>query len=213
MTMPTPTAPPAQPLRPAPPAPAPALSAASAAPPGLDGAGGLDSGGILHIQDLRFAWKRGQPLFEALHAQVRQPGIYGLFGRNGSGKSTLLKLLAGLLTPAGGQLRALGHVPRQRRPDYLAQVYLLPEEFHLPNLSPWQLQRTQATLYPRFDPALHAAYLQELQVPADRRFASMSLGQKKKAAIAFALATQTPLLLMDEPTNGLDIVSRAQFAA
>ena len=166
----------------------------------------------IHVENLHFAWGR-QPLYQGLTAQARQPGIYGLFGRNGSGKSTLLKLLAGLLAPQRGQVQALGFAPRQRRPQFLAQVYLLPEEFHLPNLTPQQLQRSEAAFWPGFDAALYAAYLDGLQVPLMQPFAGMSLGQKKKAAIAFALATQTPLLLMDEPTNGLDIVSRAQFRA
>ncbi len=165
---------------------------------------------VLNIEGLGFAYGH-QPLYEGLSVAVRQPGIYGLFGRNGSGKSTLLKLMAGLLTPAAGQMAVLGHVPRRRAPGFLAQVYLLPEEFHLPNLSPLQLRGNQAAFYPAFDAVLYDEYLNELQVPAAQRFAEMSLGQKKKAAIAFALATQTPLLLMDEPTNGLDIESRMQF--
>ena len=172
----------------------------------------MNSPPFIHVEDLHFAWDR-QPLYQSLAVQVRQPGIYGLFGRNGSGKSTLLKLLAGLLTPQRGRLQALGFVPRQRQPQFLAQVYLLPEEFHLPNLTPAQLQQSQAGFYPRFDAALYADYLRELEVPQTQPFAGMSLGQKKKAVIAFALAAQTPLLLMDEPTNGLDIVSRAQFRA
>ena len=164
------------------------------------------------VQRLHFAW--GQPpLYQGLSVRARQPGVYGLFGRNGCGKSTLLKLLAGLLAPQRGQVRALGFVPRQRLPQFLAQVYLLPEEFHLPNLTPLELQRTEGGCWPGFDAALDAACLQALQVPLAQPFAGMSLGQKKKAAIAFALAAQTPLLLMDEPTNGLDIVSRAQFRA
>ncbi len=164
------------------------------------------------VQRLHFAWGR-QPLYQGLSVRARQPGVYGLFGRNGCGKSTLLKLLAGLLAPQRGQVRALGFVPRQRLPQFLAQVYLLPEEFHLPNLTPQELQHTEGGFWPRFDAALYAACLQALQVPLAQPFAGMSLGQKKKAAIAFALAAQTPLLLMDEPTNGLDIVSRAQFRA
>lgn len=164
------------------------------------------------VQRLHFAWGR-QPLYQGLSVRARQPGVYGLFGRNGCGKSTLLKLLAGLLAPQRGQVRALGFAPRQRLPQFLAQVYLLPEELHLPNLTPLELQRTEGGFWPRFDAALYAACLQALQVPLAQPFAGMSLGQKKKAAIAFALAAQTPLLLMDEPTNGLDIVSRAQFRA
>ncbi|MDO5625219.1 MAG: ATP-binding cassette domain-containing protein [Pseudomonadota bacterium] len=164
----------------------------------------------LSVQALAFGYRR-QPLFDALDAHIGQPGIYGLFGRNGSGKSTLLKLLAGLLTPAGGHVTVGGHTPRARAADFLASIYLLPEEFHLPNLTPAQLARSHGGFYPRFSRALFDAYLAELQVPVAQRFDGMSLGQKKKATIAFALATLTPVLLMDEPTNGLDIVSRTQF--
>jgi ABC-2 type transport system ATP-binding protein len=169
-----------------------------------------DPAEVLDIAALRFAWGR-VALYERLDLRLSAAGIYGLFGRNGSGKPTLLKLIAGLLTPAAGRIKALGYEPRQRAAGFLAEVYLLPEEFHLPNLTPRQLLDNQAAFYPRFDAALYGEYLSELRVPAGQRFADMSLGQKKKAAIAFALAAQTPLLLMDEPTNGLDIESRVQF--
>lgn len=164
----------------------------------------------LSLQDLVFRYGK-QTLFNQFNAHIESPGIYGLFGRNGSGKSTLLKTLCGLLTPAGGQVQVLGYTPRKRHAEFLEQIYLLPEEFHLPNLTPISLRNTQAAFYPRFSAEHFDIYLQELEVPADQSFGDMSLGQKKKATIAFALATHTPILLMDEPTNGLDIVGRGQF--
>lgn len=167
---------------------------------------------MIQIQQLQFAWGRAQ-LFQTFGAHIQQPGIYGLFGRNGSGKSTLLKLLAGLLRPDAGQIRVLGWHPQERAAEFLSQTYILPEEFHLPDLSPLQLAATHAAFYPDFSHTAYLDYLATLQVPTDLRFSRMSLGQKKKAAIAFALATCTPVLLMDEPTNGLDIVSRSQFKA
>lgn len=165
---------------------------------------------MIAIDDLHFGYGRNA-LYQGLCAQVREPGIYGLFGRNGSGKSTLLKLICGLLTPWAGELRVMGQVPRQRAADLLASICIVPEEFHLPNLTSGQLADTQGVFYPRFSKALFGEYLVELEVPTASRFETMSLGQKKKAAIAFALATGTPILLMDEPTNGLDIVGRGQF--
>ncbi len=165
---------------------------------------------MIAIDDLHFGYGRNA-LYQGFCAQVRQPGIYGIFGRNGSGKSTLLKILCGLLKPWGGQVQVMGEVPRQRAANFLASVYIVPEEFHLPNLTTGQLADTQGVFYPRFSAALFGEYLAELEVPSASRFEAMSLGQKKKAAIAFALATGTPLLLMDEPTNGLDIVGRSQF--
>lgn len=164
----------------------------------------------LLLENMAFSYGP-QPLFHAFCAQLDAPGIYGLFGRNGSGKSTLLKILCGLLTPSAGRVEVLGYVPRKRAAEFLEQIYILPEEFHLPNLTPATLRQTHAAFYPRFDTTHFDTYLQELEVPTDQSFESMSLGQKKKATIAFALATHTPVLLMDEPTNGLDIVSRGQF--
>lgn len=165
---------------------------------------------MISIDEMQFGYGR-HLLYQGFAARVEQPGIYGLFGRNGSGKSTLLKLLCGLLTPWAGHIEVLGRNPRERAADLLAAIYIVPEEFHLPNLTCAQLAATQGVFYPRFSSDLLNEYLVELEVPAQARFESMSLGQKKKAAIAFALATGTPLLLMDEPTNGLDIVGRAQF--
>ncbi|MCW5322975.1 ABC transporter ATP-binding protein [Verminephrobacter aporrectodeae subsp. tuberculatae] len=165
---------------------------------------------MIEIHDLQFGYGRSA-LYQGFSARVDKPGIYGIFGRNGSGKSSLLKLICGLLTPWSGRLRVLGWVPRERAAELLASVYFVAEEFHLPNLTPTQLAATQGVFYPRFSGQRFEEYLAELEVPAGSRFESMSLGQKKKAAIAFALATGTPLLLLDEPTNGLDIVGRARF--
>ncbi len=164
----------------------------------------------IHIKALQFAYQN-HSIYQSFNAAIDKAGIYGLFGRNGSGKSTLLKLLSGLLTPQSGSIEVLGYHPRKRLPDFLQQIYILPEEFHLPDLSPIVLAKTQRHFYPNFCPHLFHDYIQQFEVPATTKFSNMSLGQKKKAAISFALATLTPILLMDEPTNGLDIVSREQF--
>jgi ABC-2 type transport system ATP-binding protein len=165
---------------------------------------------VISIRQLSFAYRKHR-LYDRFDLDLAEPGVYGLFGRNGSGKSTLLKLIAGLLFPQGGALDVLGHAPRRRHPDFLAQVYLVPEEFHLPDLSTAQLARTHAAFYPRFSADAFARYLDEFEVPGDVTFEAMSLGQKKKAAVAFALATFTPVLLLDEPTNGLDVLARDAF--
>ncbi len=164
----------------------------------------------IQINNLAFSYKK-ENIYQSFHAEISQAGIYGLFGRNGSGKSTLLKLLSGLITPKAGEISVFGYIPRQRLPNFLSQIYILPEEFHLPDLSPAILGKTHHHFYPKFNLEHFANYLEKLEVPSDKRFSQMSLGQKKKSAIAFALATHTPVLLMDEPTNGLDIVSREQF--
>jgi ABC-2 type transport system ATP-binding protein len=165
---------------------------------------------VISIRALSFAYRKSR-LYDRFDLDLSAPGVYGLFGRNGSGKSTLLKLLAGLLFPQGGTIDVLGHAPRRRHPDFLAQMYLVPEEFHLPNLTTAQLARTHAGFFPRFSAERFAEYQREFEVPDDQPFDAMSLGQKKKAVVAFALATLTPVLLLDEPTNGLDPIARDQF--
>ncbi|KFN49933.1 ATP-binding cassette domain-containing protein [Arenimonas composti] len=167
---------------------------------------------MIQIDDLQFGYRRSR-LYDGFRLQIDRPGVYGLFGRNGSGKSTLLKLLAGLLFPERGRIVVNGREPRRRHPDFLAAMHLVPEEFHLPDVTPTQLAKVHAGFYPRFSRDAFAAYLHEFELAGDHRFGEMSLGQKKKAAIAFALATLTPLLLLDEPTNGLDILGRDQFRA
>ena len=165
---------------------------------------------MISIEHLQFNYGR-KVVYQDYALQLKNAGIVGLFGRNGSGKSTLLKILSGLLLPQAGQISVLGFEPAQRAPQFLEQVFIIPEEFHLPNISLTTLQKTQAAFYPHFSDSDFQRYIQALELDANIAFGSMSLGQKKKAIIAFALATHTPILLMDEPTNGLDILGRQQF--
>lgn len=167
---------------------------------------------MIEIEGLGFGYRK-QQLYDGFSLQLSRPGLYGLFGRNGSGKSTLLKLVSGLLFRRRGSLRVAGFDPQRRHPDFLASVYLVPEEFHLPNLSCRRLAELQAGFYPDFSQTLFDEALATFELDPDASFEQMSLGGKKKAVIAFALATLTPILLLDEPTNGMDIVGRDQFRA
>lgn len=137
--------------------------------------------------------------------------IYGLLGKNGAGKSTLLKNLAGLVYPQGGQLNVMGFNPSKRQPALLSQICFIPEEFYLPPVKIDSYLKANAPFYPNFDHEYLATLLKEFDIPASNKLIDMSYGQKKKFIIAFGLATQARLVIMDEPTNGLDIPSKAQF--
>jgi ABC-2 type transport system ATP-binding protein len=131
-------------------------------------------------------------------------------GRNGSGKSTLLYNIAGLLHPHQGTINVLGFNPAERTPGFLQRIFMIPEEFHLSDISIAELIRHHGRFYPHFNKEMFHHFLGVFEIP-DHTLLKMSYGQKKKVLISFALACQVPLLLMDEPTNGLDIISKNQL--
>ena len=167
---------------------------------------------MIDIQHLGFRYRRrGLPLFSNLNLQLPAGTLCGLLGANGAGKSTLLRLLAGLSFPQAGRCSVLGQEPARRAPELLADLFLLPEEFQLPALEAATYGERYGSLYPRFDAAMFDRLLGELQTPRQQKLNTLSQGQKKKFLLAFGLATQARLLILDEPTNGLDIPSKSQF--
>ena len=166
---------------------------------------------MINVKDLSFYYRRQRPLFESLSLEMNSGRIIGLLGRNGAGKTTLLQLMAGLLAPKGGEIRVEGYLPFDRRPDFLADVYMVPEEFSFPNATIGVYTRAFSPFYPRFDREKLNRILQEFQLTADEQLNKLSHGQRKKFLIAFALASNCKLMILDEPTNGLDIPSKSQF--
>jgi ABC-2 type transport system ATP-binding protein len=167
---------------------------------------------MITTKQLGFAYSRkGKPLFDGLDLELPAGTICGMLGANGAGKSTLLKILAGLIFPQQGSCAVFGHTPGERLPTFLADIFLLPEEIYTPALTAHQYASLYGSLYPRFDRSQFFALLNEFALPVDRKANQMSLGQKKKFLLAFGIATNTRLLIMDEPTNGLDIPSKSQF--
>jgi len=165
---------------------------------------------MISIKDLHFAYKR-KKIFTGLSLELQPGYIYGLLGKNGTGKSTLLRNISGHLFPDSGSIAVSGEIPGSRRPSFLQEVFLVAEEFYLPNISVDNLVRHNAPFYPKFSHEQFRKYIGEFDIPSDNTIQNMSYGQKKKVLISFGLACNTSLLLMDEPTNGLDIMSKSQF--
>jgi len=165
---------------------------------------------MINIQNLSFAYRK-KPVFEGLNLQFEAGHVYGLLGKNGTGKSSLLRNIAGLLAPRKGSITVNGHIPFRRQPQFLADIFMVPEEFYLPDISLEAFLAYYAPFYPRFNREQFQNYMSIFEVPADSTLQNMSYGQKKKVLISFSLATQARVLLMDEPTNGLDIMSKSQF--
>lgn len=166
---------------------------------------------MIVLDDVAFGYGRKKPLYAGLNLTLEPGSVYGLLGPNGAGKSTLLRLLAGLLYPQNGQIRAGQLVPGDRKPAFLEELFLVPEEFYLPPVRIRQFVDSNAPFYPRFSREQMTGYLREFGLTDDQKLNELSYGQKKKVLIGFGLATNTALLLMDEPTNGLDIPSKSQF--
>ncbi|MES2455375.1 MAG: ABC transporter ATP-binding protein [Bacteroidota bacterium] len=166
---------------------------------------------MVDISNLSFGYDKKHQLFENLNLHLSRGHIYGLLGKNGAGKSTLLKNLAGLVFPKAGTCRVNGLTSARRLPSFLQELFFIPEEMHLPSISAENYARSTMHFYPKFDLSLYHRILSEFDVPAQAVLNKVSFGQQKKVLIAFGLATNTSLLIMDEPTNGLDIPSKIQF--
>ena len=166
---------------------------------------------MVTIEDLTFWYSKQNRIFEKLNLKLDAGHIYGLLGKNGAGKTTLLKLICGLSFPKSGTVAIDGLIPARREPGFLADIFLVPEEISVPSLNPGKFADIHGCFYPAFDPFKFGEFLEKFEVDANQNFSGMSHGQKKKTMIAFALATNTRYLFLDEPTNGLDIISKADF--
>ncbi|MBD2701281.1 ABC transporter ATP-binding protein [Spirosoma sp. BT702] len=166
---------------------------------------------MINVRDVFFGYQKNKLLYEHLNLRLKPGSIYGLLGPNGAGKSTLLRLIAGLLYPRSGEIRVGEYVAGDRKPAFLENIFLVPEEFYMPSVRIRQFVESNAPFYPRFDQAQMQGYIREFGLTENQKINELSYGEKKKLLIGFGLATNTDVLLMDEPTNGLDIPSKSQF--
>ena len=166
---------------------------------------------MIQINSLSFGYSRQSLLLENLHLTLYPGHIYGLLGKNGAGKSTLLKNMIGLAFPKSGTCLINGQPAAKRLPRVLEGLYFIPEEIYVPTLTAEKFLARTAGFYPQFNLPEFYQYLQEFDVPTHVILDRLSFGQQKKFMIAFGLASNTRYLIMDEPTNGLDIPSKVQF--
>jgi len=167
---------------------------------------------MITFKNVDFSYVKKAPLLTNLDLQVAPGHIHGLLGKNGEGKSTLLKLISGLIFPQKGEIEVMGFTPKKRKPEMLRDIFFLPEELPVFSLKIADFQKAYAPFYPNFSVEQFDNYLKEFEIPSkDLKLNKLSFGQKKKVFVAFGLAANTKILLMDEPTNGLDIPSKGQF--
>ncbi|HEV8238456.1 MAG TPA: ABC transporter ATP-binding protein [Thermoanaerobaculia bacterium] len=149
---------------------------------------------------------------DGIDLSLRPGEVYALLGRNGSGKSSLVRALLGLQPPTAGEVEVLGRDPRHARAALMHEVGYVPEEPQAPpEMTPRQLARFCGGLRHRWDGAAFEQRLQRLGIALDRRFRRLSRGQKKQVELALALAHRPPLVVLDDPTLGLDPLARRGF--
>jgi ABC-2 type transport system ATP-binding protein len=166
---------------------------------------------MIEIKDLYYQYGNSRRVLNGLDLNLEQGKIYGLLGRNGAGKSTLLKCMSGLLIPGLGKIKIGDWDAKDRLPSFLADLFFLTEEIPSPDIRPDEYGRVYGVFYPKYDQSKFNDICVEFEIPMTYRLDEMSYGQKKKALIAFGIACNTKLIILDEPTNGLDIPSKSQF--
>ena len=166
---------------------------------------------MIDIKNFSFSYTKTQ-VFDNINLQFQKGAIYGLLGENGVGKTTLLKVISGLLRPTEGSCTVDEYVSFERLPEFLQNIFLLPDEVPLPDsTTPEKFFNDLAPFYPRQSVEMLHHLAKELKVDPTRKFKEMSFGQQKKSLLACAMALNTDYLLLDDPTNGLDIPSKADF--
>ena len=166
---------------------------------------------MITLKELSFSYSRKKEVLDRINLEVGSGHICGLLGKNGEGKTTLLNLLSGQIFPDQGSCLVLEEIPAERNARFLQQIFLLPEEISMPEVTAIEYIKMYAAFYPTFRDDICKACVESFEINLSDRLSKMSQGQRKKVAITLALAAHTPLLLMDEPTNGLDIPSKATF--
>ncbi|MDE6410517.1 MAG: ATP-binding cassette domain-containing protein [Muribaculaceae bacterium] len=167
---------------------------------------------MLKVDNCTFSYsRRKDPVLKDFSLEITDGGVYGLLGSNGAGKSTLLYLITGLLTPDKGKVTLDGINTRLRRPETVSEIFIVPEEFDFPSMSLKKFIELNSPFYPRFSYDEMMDNLALFELSAELNVNKLSMGQKKKVALSFAMATNTKVLILDEPTNGLDIPGKTAF--
>ena len=165
---------------------------------------------MITIKNLAFSYGDNVVLKD-ISMELQEGRIYGLLGENGVGKTTLLTLLAGLKEVDGGTLDIDGYDPFDRKPSFLSNIYYLPDEVPAPRRKAIDFARDHGQYWTNFSIEKFSEIMNVFDNDQNQRMDQMSYGQLKKTFISFALACNSKYLFMDEPTNGLDIPSKAQF--
>jgi ABC-2 type transport system ATP-binding protein len=165
----------------------------------------------IDVRDLRFSYGSHEVL-KGFDLQVPTGSIFGFLGRNGAGKTTLIKHLLGLLRPTAGSCRVLG-LDASREPIAVRQRigYMAEDQRMYGWMRVEQVVRWVAGLYPNWDHKLTDRLLDRMELPRRGKVKTLSKGQNSRLALVLALGHRPQLVILDDPTLGLDPISRKEF--
>lgn len=166
---------------------------------------------MIEFKNLNFHYSRKSQVYNNLDLTIKEGSVSAILGLNGAGKTTMLNLIAGFLIPKQGTCEVFGYHSSKRNPKMLQDLFMVSDINEFPNTSIEKFYKLYIDFYPKFDKNLFEHCISEFGLSLKDSLKRLSLGEKRKAILSFALATKCKILLFDEPTNGLDIPSKATF--
>lgn len=166
---------------------------------------------MITLNNLSYRYSTGHLALKNITTDIGS-GLHLLIGENGSGKTTLLHIIAGLRKAIPTDTCLVDGLPTAlRQPETLAKTFILTDDMRFPYSTVRQMVKYHSVFYPNFSENLLGSYLKRFGMTGDETIDRFSLGNRKKAQLAYALALNTDILLLDEPLNGLDISARSEF--
>lgn len=163
---------------------------------------------VIEVESLEVRYGKAVAL-GGVSLKVAPGSVYALLGRNGAGKSSMVRCLLGHRKPSAGRIALFGRDCWRHRHRLMERLGVVPEEPDAPpSMTARQLGRFSRRLYPRWDSSGYSARLKRFEVPSDTAFARLSKGEKAQVMLSLALASKPQLLVLDDPTLGLDAVAR-----
>ena len=154
----------------------------------------------------------GFKALNGLNLSVNEGDIFGILGPNGAGKTTTIKILLGLIAPTGGEARVFGVNPKTSRGKILQKIGYVSENTTLyQNMSVEELLKFTKGFYPSWDDKLEKRYMDLFSLRKKEKISKLSKGMKSQLSLIAAMSFKPELLILDEPTNGLDPILRQEF--